>query len=611
MSLNDERSRKRRKTNHETCEENNTAFDMDSKKQSYLGRILETACNLFNNEENLSPLASLANLATDKKAVTELLSLGIGKKLSNLLAHKNLKIQEMAAGVFRNLSTTGGMDTCLRLVKDGLLSQISIALKEDIQLAQSLSQDKEEIITQVVSSMNQLLALLCNLCEASDEAMKLFNEVKLMPSLIALFMMERAKHDLTLSVAQCFATVTEENDEALNYLANDQSCLDKMVQILVSVKETNMHWLLAATISGVLLNVRKKLQDVRWMHVLDLVLQTIDGILQADCQQPLKDIVSSTFNNAMVEDCTFLLSAKQTSMEVLANIVFPDDGEDEMEISDDDPDYFDSKEDQNDSEPSTYWNCVKRLILSKALAEKVFFCTQYADQPEMILLKERTETNCLYQSLVRIQKSALFCLGNMIDNSLWSDDVIVQNIWKNFSERLCANFEASESDLLLGLTTCLRAITLHIADSKCQNFLKNENNLVKMVESWYRSTKDLQIRFNLLKVFGAVGKIFSEIEDGKVYLEQIATVLFQELKLENPLMIVVEALDAVFDAFGEDGVSDHVLSASGMGRQLCLVATWIDQKIKSEKRLSRENKKIARDAKMNLDRFIEYKKCTC
>ena len=42
---------------------------------------------------------------------------------------------------------------------------------------------------------------------------------------------------------------------------------------------------------------------------------------------------------------------------------------------------------------------------------------------------------------------------------------------------------------------------------------------MKMVESWYRSTKDLQIRFNLLKVFGAVGKIFSEIEDGKVYLE--------------------------------------------------------------------------------------------
>ena len=30
----------------------------------------------------------------------------------------------------RNLSTTGGTDTCLHLVKDGLLSQISIALKE-------------------------------------------------------------------------------------------------------------------------------------------------------------------------------------------------------------------------------------------------------------------------------------------------------------------------------------------------------------------------------------------------------------------------------------------------------------------------------------------------
>ena len=55
--------------------------------------------------------------------------------------------------------------------------------------------------------------------------------------------------------------------------------------------------------------------------------------------------------------------------------------------------------------------------------------------------------------------------------------------------------------------------------------------------------------------------------------------MFQELKLENPLMIVVEALDAVFDAFGEDGISDHVMSASGLGRQLCLVASWIDQKV--------------------------------
>ena len=46
--------------------------------------------------------------------------------------------------------------------------------------------------------------------------------------------------------------------------------------------------------------MRKKLQDVRWMPVLDLVLQNIDGILEADCQQPLKDIISSSFSGAMV-----------------------------------------------------------------------------------------------------------------------------------------------------------------------------------------------------------------------------------------------------------------------------------------------------------------------
>ena len=46
--------------------------------------------------------------------------------------------------------------------------------------------------------------------------------------------------------------------------------------------------------------MRKKLQDVRCMHVLDLVLQNIDGILEADCQQPLKDIISSSFSGAMV-----------------------------------------------------------------------------------------------------------------------------------------------------------------------------------------------------------------------------------------------------------------------------------------------------------------------
>ena len=50
--------------------------------------------------------------------------------------------------------------------------------------------------------------------EASCEAMKLFNEVKLMSSLIALFMMERAEHDLILSVGKSFTATWLSNSVA-------------------------------------------------------------------------------------------------------------------------------------------------------------------------------------------------------------------------------------------------------------------------------------------------------------------------------------------------------------------------------------------------------------
>ena len=44
--------------------------------------------------------------------------------------------------------------------------------------------------------------------------MKLFNEVKLMSSLIALFMMERAEHDLILSVGKSFMATWLSNSVA-------------------------------------------------------------------------------------------------------------------------------------------------------------------------------------------------------------------------------------------------------------------------------------------------------------------------------------------------------------------------------------------------------------
>lgn len=55
----------------------------------------------------------------------------------------------------------------------------------------------------------------------------------------------------------------------------------------------------------------------------------------------------------------------------------------------------------------------------------------------------------------------------------------------------------------------------------------------------------------------------------------------RELTPQNSTMMLTETLDTVFDAFGEDGVCDKVLSSSGLGQLLCRAPSMLKTKVRS------------------------------
>ena len=53
-----------------------------------------------------------------------------------------------------------------------------------------------------------------------------------------------------------------------------------------------------------------------------------------------------------------------------------------------------------------------------------------------------------------------------------------------------------------------------------------------------------------------------------ILFQRIATILCQELVPRNSIIMITEALDTTFDAFGEDGHCDGVLTSSGLANIL-------------------------------------------
>ena len=66
------------------------------------------------------------------------------------------------------------------------------------------------------------------------------------------------------------------------------------------------------------------------------------------------------------------------------------------------------------------------------------------------------------------------------------------------------------------------------------------------------------------------------------------------MKVNNSVVVICEALDAVFDAFAENGIPDKVLGSSGLAQELCMLPPLLKAKV-SINFLGLENVQVYQD----------------
>lgn len=593
--------------------------DKTGNSKSNLARIIDMASKTANEGgENLCHLASLANFATEERAAKLLIEIGIVKYLGPHLTNKDLKIQEKVAGIFRNLSMSGGFDACTLLIEKGIVTQTGAALTEGVKQMQFFVHKNDDMnLKQVSCCLKQLVSLLWNLCEASDDAIKVLNKESIMVPVLEILILARTDLELLLVTIQCLCTVTEENDNAIAMVANSKLCFEIMSQCLMSYDQGPRRTLIASSVSVVLLNVQGKIEESLREEAFEKSLEIIAHTLRQCCMDGLKKISLGCNENHVIDDCQDLLSAKRICLELLTNLHCYEDDVETMDVSDDGSEDSIHENNQVDAnainateDVNIFHAHLKELISENDLSERIMDCLAYSAITEIGLLKENPEGERLFRSVLRVQKSTLACFSNLIDMKSIRDVRFLARLWSTVTrmslDAFAANSQEIDCELCLELTSCLRALVNAMTSENFHEYLTKD--FLEKMEKWYKATRDEDSKCHLLKIFGVAGKFHALSEDGEDCLQTIAIIFKRELLPSNSALMMAETLDSTFDAFGEDSrLCDKVLASSGLARLLCQLPSILKTKLKSEKNMRRDCKSLVQSTRFNLNRFISYK----
>eukprot|EP00794_Sanderia_malayensis_P018875 gene18875-20775_t len=578
-------------------------------KDDYLDSILEIICSSVDIEHKECALATFANLAQEKQAVLKMLQKGVVKKLGPLFADSNSAVKEKVAGTFRNMSVTGEEEACKLLVKDDIMTCIGCALRRDIpQLDQLIkSGEKAEDIAKLSASLKEIIILLWNLCEASSIAVRLFNEDHLLLPVASLLFSESHNHPLFLASVQCLYTVTEDNKDAISQLTNNSGLLARLAEMQEQVGN-GKQMLVASLASGVLYNIHTNLPEATWNTLLEKIVLVTSKVLDVNLEDLLQQYQLQTTSKESDNIMDYLM-AQQICFELLANMLCTDDNDDDqwedMEASDEDIDenIDEIQEDMDSAVDQPVFN----LLSSHAIPLKI---VKIIKTPSTVcsISKDPELTGRFLKALNRVRKSGLVCLNNLLSVcpiNMIGNFKSLEDLWLKIMELATSSTGNEDDELMDAYLGLLRAIAVKFGENNCCNFLTEQ--ILEIFHNWYRSLTNNSTRCNLLNILGIAGKIAALKEDGLPVLEGIGKILCSAINTNNSVLVITEALDAIFDAFGENGIADSALVSTGLAKELCQLPPLLKAKVNAEKNSLKEHLAVIHMARTNLLRFIKYK----
>uniref|UniRef100_A0A673G0E1 HEAT repeat-containing protein 3-like n=1 Tax=Sinocyclocheilus rhinocerous TaxID=307959 RepID=A0A673G0E1_9TELE len=594
-----------KQTGDESEDEDSPAAELLDKLQSPSADVREYAC------------ASISRVVQQSQTIPGFLQRDAVRKIGPLLLDRSLAVRETAAGALRNLSACGGPEVCEDMVRQDALTPLSALLREcctgfDMSSSPTMKGQKRT----VEDVANEAVNLLWNLCESSSTAVSVFNKAGLLDVLLHCLQRHPQNMELAISAAHCMHTVTEENEELVR---NVNAAVFGVLENILSSTHTSMEYTLLRTLAaGSLWNLKSGLSSAQQSQTLTALTTTLSHSLSLDAGELIpelwhaesarlsKETTSATESDhtdarpagheaeEMEEDvrdekmngrkpnermskpkndisdllprdrlelreAKALLSAQQTSLEIIVNMCCSDEPSDdeweEMSSSDESEVCADGMSDTNSSlfSPLCLSAELHTILLNHSIPQQILKKAEFPSAAALELCSKYPTWKCLLKKMHRVQCRALTCLHNILssmDTESLDGASGLQAVAQHLSSLVFSSAEAlKDEEFLEAVTSALRSL-LQIMATKNIPQCMTPHQLMIFCEA-ATSCELVSVRVNALAILGITGSSLSKEKNTADTLQLIGSALLNIAVKDSNLVVCGEALDALFDVFAD------------------------------------------------------------
>ncbi|PIK50047.1 putative HEAT repeat-containing protein 3 [Apostichopus japonicus] len=596
-------------------------------------------------DERECTCTTIANVVGDRKSLDTLLMQNVVRSLAPLLLDDSPSVREASAGALRNMSIHG-QTVCEKMIQDDVMTPVVTFLqKYATDLLSSKRHDgtkrEKDLHNPHLNTVLQIVHLLLNLCETNNTAVNIINKHSVVNLLLDCIKSQQLSLDLALASAQCLQTVTEDNKEAVQICSLPEST-SILEEALLSPGDSMQHALLQVHTAGTFYNMKDSLSAATQNQTLQAVVKVVAGTLTIDSLEVVRAVLPQLQNQGNMEDddktemkeptgemrlkqlssnleesikeAMAILTAQQVALEIISNMCCPeDDGLEELDSSSSSSDDFADNQMLHDESPLMSPLClsaeVHGLLIHHQMPKKVLEKTNYPDKSLLQDLLRHKEGKPLFRGLLRVQSRALICLQNIISaidvESLGGTDALTM-VFGILMAIVMREPAPKGEELIESLTSAVRAVFQKMALEKISPKDLSETQLVRL-SSFAQGSNSDGIKVNTVGILGSVGNLLATQQGSEQVLQAVGERLVEVATRDPSLWVVAEALDAIFDTFGDGQMADVVADRLELVAKLKVIAPKLKAKLKQSKVSLSEHLPIVLNARTNLLRFIKYK----
>lgn len=631
------------------------AAELLEKLQSPSADVREFAC------------ASISRVVQQSQTIPGFLQRDAVRRLGPMLLDSSVAVRETATGALRNLSACGGQEVCEDMVKHDVMTPLTALLREccsGFDTAATLMKDQKNAVEDVA---NEAVNLLWNLCESSNQALSVFNKSGLLDVVIQCLERHPNNVELAISAAHCLHIVTEDNPELLCSI--NTAVLRALENVLLSSQPSMAYTLLRTLAAGTLWNMKGNLPAANQAQTLNAVVATLSQCLEMDAgtlipelqqaeetrhqntpaaadaeddayaefaaeemdeeEEPLKQKkngkaarVDNDFSDLLprgkeeLREATALLTAQQTSLEIIVNMCCSDDpSDDEWEES--------SSSDESEMGPDGLCDGVSNLmsplclsaevhgaLINHSIPEKVLKKTQFPRKEAMDVCHQNPSWKGLIKRMQRVQSRALTCLHSILstmDAESLGGASALQEAAQHLSTLVFGAADISkDEEFLEAVISAMRSLLQMIASKNIPQCMTPQQ-LMSLSEAATRCDV-VSVRVNAVAILGITGSTLAKEKGTAETLQMIGSALLQVATRDPDLVVNGEALDALFDVFADGDEAETAAKNIQLLPALKSLQPVFKAKIRKEGRgkYTPQQLCVLDNIKINLRRFIGY-----